>query len=714
MQQNFEQSGLLTVSSREPVHRTYAMRSGTLPSPGRRIVLNGRVGASRRSICMPVMTFLYVPKPYWGLRSAAKSLNPVATTTAPTSTSSFSSRAWRSMHPSTGQASMHSPHSLQTAQSRQRPAAPRASSSLSGASTSEKSTGFATRVVPFGRDARSEYAFWRASTSSLSTTGSRSSNPSRVPPVSQRSIMWAARRPSPTARGMSVAPFTTSPAAKTYGRAVWRDVASAWSVPFALVETWFAKAPVSAVMPIAPTTISHGITNSLPGTGSGRRRPEPVPGSEFVIPCEIVVGAIGMTADTGAFANHVSTNANGTLQADATSRQTALPYVFAAGDVVNGATDITRAVGEGRRAAHMIDRWLTGGALDGFDDRLPVVDKEQVIARQKAYALRVPLPNGTTLIAEPADFSEVEAPLTEAQARQAAGRCLDCAVCSECGECVAACPVDNCIDLHARDEQVEVQVGAVVVSTGYKLFAADLKPQYGFGTYKNVITGMQMDRLLAPTRPFNTILRPGDGKVPERIAYVLCTGSRDETVDNPLCSRFCCMYSIKQNQLIMGALPLADVTVHYIDIRAPGKRYDEIYEQAKSMGAVYVKGRVATITEKPDGNLILRYEDIENGGNLVDAEYDLVVLAVGVQPNRDAEQLFEVGELALDEWHYVAETEEDLNPGQTSIPGVFVAGAASGAKDIVDSILHAGAAVAQAAAHLELSKLDPTKAKVPA
>ena len=125
---------------------------------------------------------------------------------------------------------------------------------------------------------------------------------------------------------------------------------------------------------------------------------------------------------------------------------------------------------------------------------------------------------------------------------------------------------------------------------------------------------MQMDRLLAPTRPFNTILRPGDGKVPERIAYVLCTGSRDETVGNPLCSRFCCMYSIKQNQLIMGALPLADVTVHYMDIRAAGKRYDEFYEQAKAMGANYVKGRVAKITEKDDGDLVLRYEDIENGG----------------------------------------------------------------------------------------------------
>jgi heterodisulfide reductase subunit A len=440
---------------------------------------------------------------------------------------------------------------------------------------------------------------------------------------------------------------------------------------------------------------------------SGRRRPEPIPGSEHVLPCDIIISAIGMTADTSRFTSQIAAGPRGTLDADPVSRQTDLPYVFAAGDAVNGPTDITRAVGEGRRAAHMIDRWLTGGTLDGFDDRLPVVDKDQVLARQKAYTLRAPQPEGTTLVAAPLDFAEVEAPLTDADARAAAGRCLDCAVCSGCNECVAACPVDGCIDLNARDEELEAEVGAVVVSTGFKLFAADLKPQYGFGTYKNVITGMQMDRLLAPTRPFNTILRPGDGKVPERIGYVLCTGSRDETVGNPLCSRFCCMYSIKQNQLLMGALPLADVTVHYLDIRAPGKRYDEFYEGAKAMGANYIKGRVADIREQPNGDLVLRYEDIENGGALVDAEYDLVVLAVGVQPNRDAEQLFEVGELALDEWNYVAEPEEDLNPGATSIPGVFVAGAASGAKDIADSILHAGAAVAQVAAHLEGAKTQP-------
>ena len=447
---------------------------------------------------------------------------------------------------------------------------------------------------------------------------------------------------------------------------------------------------------------------------SGRRRPEPVPGSEVVIPADLVIAAIGMRPDTTAFAGRMATDDRGLLRADAVSRQTGQPFVFAAGDAVNGPTDITRAVGEGRLAAHMIERALTGGTLDGFDDRLPVVDKAAVLARQKAYAFHAPTADGMRLEPAPADFREVEAPLTEAEARQGAGRCIDCAVCSECNECVEACPVDGCIDLQVRDQQFEATVGAVVVSTGFKLFPADLKPEYGYGRFTNVITGMQMDRLLAPTRPFNTILRPGDGKVPERIAYILCTGSRDETVGNPLCSRFCCMYSIKQNQLLMGALPLADVTVHYMDIRAPGKRYDEFYEQAKSMGANYVKGRVADVREQPNGDLVLKYEDIENGGGIVEAEYDIVVLAVGVLPNRDAEQLFEVGELATDEWGYVGEPEEDLNPGATSIPGVFVAGAASGAKDIADSILHAGAAAAQVAAHLERTKVDPAKAMVPA
>jgi heterodisulfide reductase subunit A-like polyferredoxin len=456
---------------------------------------------------------------------------------------------------------------------------------------------------------------------------------------------------------------------------------------------------------------------------SGRRRPEPIKGSEFVISCDTVLVAVGIAPDGAAFGGSLAVNANGTLVADKRTLQTAVPHIFAAGDATTGASDITRAVGQGRRAAHMIDRWLAGQPLDGepalggsdsrpgrgfeMDDRLPLVDKTRVLARQKLYSRHGQIGGAAEATGSPAvaGWAEIEAPLTEAQARASAGDCLDCGVCSECQECVAACPSDA-IHMDMREQIEEISVGAVVVATGYKLFTADAKPEYGFGRYKNVITGMQMDRLLAPTRPFNTVLRPGDGKVPERIAYILCTGSRDETVDNPLCSRFCCMYSIKQNQLVMGALPLAEVTVHYMDIRAPGKRYDEFYEGAKAMGATYVKGRVAKITEKPDGNLILRYEDIEHGGAIVEAEYDMVVLAIGVQPNREVERLF-AGEdaIELNDYHYVAEPDEDIDPGRTNIPGVFVAGTASGAKDIADSILHAGAAVAQVAAHLESVKV---------
>lgn len=434
---------------------------------------------------------------------------------------------------------------------------------------------------------------------------------------------------------------------------------------------------------------------------SGRRSPEPVPGSEYVLDCDLVISTIGMSPDPAPFARLADTR--GRITVDPRTLQTSVPYLFAAGDVTAGATDITRAIGSGRRVAHMVDRWLTGQPMDGFvalDDRLETIAPDRVLARQTAFGHRHPVSGEVSLVDHPRDFSEIEAPLTLAQARAGAGSCLDCGVCSECQQCVQACPA-FAIRMDQRDRVHEVRVGAVVVATGHKLFAADLKPEYGFGRFPNVITGMQMDRLLAPTRPFNTVLRPGDGKVPERIGYISCTGSRDKTVGNPLCSKFCCMYSIKQNQLIMGALPLADVSMHYIDMRAAGKRYEEFYTQAQDMGAQYIKGRVSKVTEEPNGDLLVRYEDIEGGGGIVEASYDLVVLAVGIQPNRDVEKLFSQAPLGLDEYYYVAEPSAELSPGQTSIPGVFVAGTASGAKDIVDTILHSGAAVAQVAAHLE-------------
>jgi len=446
----------------------------------------------------------------------------------------------------------------------------------------------------------------------------------------------------------------------------------------------------------------------------GRFAPEYDEAKRQSLECDVVIVAAGMGADTEAFG--LETNANRTLKADPATLQTAVPHVFAAGDVVTGPTMITTAVGQGRRAAFMIDRYLQGAELDpgAFNETLPVVDKAEVLGRQDVYDRREPFESSAVMSAAPTDFAETEGRMTEDEAFLGAARCLDCGVCSECHACVDACPADA-IKLDMREEEIEADVGTVVLATGFRLFPADAKPEYGFGRYKNVITGMQMDRLLAPTRPFNAVVRPGDGKVPDRIGYIMCTGSRDQTVGNPLCSRICCMYSVKHNQLIMGALPLADITVHYIDVRAVGKGYDEFYQQAKDMGAMFIKGRVAKVTEKENGDLLVRYEDIEGDGGVVEAEYDMVVLAVGVQPNPEAARLFEDGSLELDEYYYVGEVDEDLDPGRTNLPGVFVAGSASGVKDIPDSILHAGAAVAQAAAHLEKSRVaDEAKVKVTA
>ncbi len=432
--------------------------------------------------------------------------------------------------------------------------------------------------------------------------------------------------------------------------------------------------------------------------------------------CDLVVVAAGMRPDAGAFGLPI--NSTGTIKADPGTLQTSVPRVFAAGDVVSGPSMITSAAGQGWRAAFMIDRFLQGLELDpaAFDGPLPMVDKEAVLRRQATYSRIEPLNPRETVTLAPGEFYEDEQTMTEEEALHSASRCLDCGVCSECHACVDICPAD-CIDFSMREKEIEAEFGSVVLATGFNLFPADAKPQYGFGRYKNVVTGMQMDRLLAPTRPYNAVLRPSDGKVPDNIAYILCTGSRDDTVDNPLCSKICCMYSVKQNQLIMGALPLADVTVYYIDVRSVGKGYDEFYEQAKDMGANFVKGRVSGITETDEGNLTLRYEDIENGSALVETEHDMVVLAVGVQPGRGVAELFDgAGEaLALDDYYYVGEADEDMDPGRTNLPGVFVAGAAAGAKDIPDSILHAGAAVAQAAAHLERAKVaEESKVKVKA
>jgi heterodisulfide reductase subunit A len=367
---------------------------------------------------------------------------------------------------------------------------------------------------------------------------------------------------------------------------------------------------------------------------------------------------------------------------------------------------VVEAAGTGRRVAECIHRFLRSEprVKEEAGPDLPGVDKQAVLGRQEQYTAS---PTGcrTKLPVEErqSGFNEVELGFDEKNARQIAARCIDCGGCCECHQCIGACPADA-IDFGMRDESRTLEVGSVVVSTGFDLFDPLGKVQYGFGRFPNVITAMQMDRQLSPTRPYNTVLRPSDGKMPDNIAYIMCTGSRDCQVNNPLCSRVCCMYSVKQAQLIMGALPLADVTIYFIDIRAFGKGFEEFYEQSKAMGVEFVKGKVARVEAADDGNLTLHYEDIAGGGKLATAEHDLVILSVGLLPNQDAMTLFSGGELASDAHHYVKEIDEDHSPARTSIEGVYVAGSAAAAMDIPDTILHSGAAAALAAAHVERVK----------
>jgi len=276
---------------------------------------------------------------------------------------------------------------------------------------------------------------------------------------------------------------------------------------------------------------------------------------------------------------------------------------------------------------------------------------------------------------------------------------IDIENCSLCGICEKVCP-SNSIDFSQVEKISTIKIKSVIIATGFELFDPLLIPRYGYGKFKNVVTSMQMERQLVPTRPFNNVLRPKDGKMPDNIAYVLCTGSRDETVGNPICSQVCCMYSVKQAQLLMGALPMADVTIYYINIRAFGKGFCEFFQQAKGMGVEFIKGKAGLIKEKENGNLIIRYEDIREG-KVKEAEHDLVVLSVGVLPNTDFTKMFKHTKVEQDDYNYVNKVDELCCPAKTNIDGVFVAGTSSGPLDIPDSILSAGAASAEAAGYLK-------------
>ena len=273
--------------------------------------------------------------------------------------------------------------------------------------------------------------------------------------------------------------------------------------------------------------------------------------------------------------------------------------------------------------------------------------------------------------------------------------------CIGCGKCARVCPTDA-IRYDQEPQAVSVSAGAVVIATGYNLNELTVKPQYNAARSRNIISPLTMERLLAPHGPYGRVLRPSDGKIPDNIAYVQCAGSRDLSIGVPYCSRVCCMYAIKQAMLLSGALPLADITIYYMDIRAFGKGYEQFYQNAKVMGINFVRGKVARIEPVDGDDLELRVELMESDDGRVETQrYDLVVLSQGMLPAWDVSQH---SPACLDTDRFVR-TPHTTHPTRTDVPGVFVAGTAAGPKDIPDTIVEAGSAAMEVSQYLHRRQL---------
>jgi heterodisulfide reductase subunit A len=249
-----------------------------------------------------------------------------------------------------------------------------------------------------------------------------------------------------------------------------------------------------------------------------------------------------------------------------------------------------------------------------------------------------------------------------------------------------------------KDEIVELDVGAIVVATGYRLFDVKEYPRYGYGKYGNVIHAMEYERLINASGPTHGhLIRLSDGKIPKSIGFIQCVGARDVQKGVPHCSRVCCMYGIKNAVMAKEHYPDIDVTIYYADIRSFGKGFEEFYEMAKTrFGVKFVRGRVADIEEiEETQNLLVNVENVEETKYLK-VEHDLVVLAPGMRPPEELSDIAKQLEIELDDDGYVQVDHHFFSPVDTRIPGIFTCGCADGPKDIPDSV-SAGSAAAMRA-----------------
>lgn len=273
---------------------------------------------------------------------------------------------------------------------------------------------------------------------------------------------------------------------------------------------------------------------------------------------------------------------------------------------------------------------------------------------------------------------------------------IDMNVCIGCGMCKEVCE-PNAIDYDMKGETVEVEVGTIIVATGYEIFDAARKEEYGYKRFPNVINGLELERMSNAAGPTGgKVLRPSDGKAPKRIGFIQCVGSRDEKT-NSYCSRVCCMYAIKNARIYKEKHPDSEVYIFYMDIRTFGKGYEEFYKAAQEdYGVKFVRGRPAEVREDAQThNLLLQVEDTLLGRQL-EFELDLVVLSVGMEPSKSADEIAKLLRISRGADGFFLEAHPKLRPVDTLTDGIYIAGAAQGPKDIPDSVSQGSAAAARA------------------
>ena len=264
-----------------------------------------------------------------------------------------------------------------------------------------------------------------------------------------------------------------------------------------------------------------------------------------------------------------------------------------------------------------------------------------------------------------------------------------------CGKCIDVCE-KQCIDLNMQDALVEVNVGVIILAAGMDIYDPTALDEYGYTRFENVITTIEFERLICGGGPTDgRLVRPSDRQTPKRIGFIQCVGSRTENRGNPYCSNVCCMNTIKDSLLINEHYPDAEVYVFYMDIRAYGKGFEDLFRRSKEAGVHYIRGLPGEVIENPEtGSLKVRVENTTIS-RIEEYEVDMVILSVGLRPLDDLKQLTNITNVSQTADGFVMEAHPKLKPVDAPTPGIFFAGTVESPKDIKDSVTQAGAAAAR-------------------